>query len=168
MALLTLKDVSLAYGHLPLLAHVHFEIAAGERVCLVGRNGTGKSTLFRVITGAAQPDDGEVWRRDTLRVAHLEQDVPADRDDTVYATVATGLGELGGLLTAYHNATHHVGNASVSLHALADLQARIEARDGWNLGQRVESVLSRLNLRAAPAGDAGAGAGQRAGPAAAR
>jgi len=146
MTLLTLTNVSLAYGHLPLLAHVDFTITRGERVCLVGRNGTGKSTLFRVITGVAHPDDGEVWRRDTLRIAHLEQEVPADRDETIYKVVASGLGELGGLLTAYHNAAHHVGNAHESLEELANLQARIEARDGWNLGQKVETVLSRLNL----------------------
>jgi ATP-binding cassette subfamily F protein uup len=148
MTLLTFTNVSLAYGHHPLLAHVNFQVAAGERVCLVGRNGTGKSTLFRVITGAAQPDDGEIWRKDTLRVAHLEQEVPADRDETVYEVVAAGLGELGALLTQYHNVTHHVGAAGASLAQLADLQARIEARDGWNLGQKVETVLSRLALPA--------------------
>lgn len=148
MTLLTLTDVSLAYGHHPLLAHVDFQIAAGERVCLVGRNGTGKSTLFRVITGVAQPDDGEIWRKDTLRVAHLEQEVPADRDETVYEVVAAGLGELGALLSEYHNVTHHVDTAGASLAQLAELQARIEARDGWNLGQKVETVLSRLALPA--------------------
>jgi ATP-binding cassette subfamily F protein uup len=148
MTLLTLTNVSLAYGHHPLLAHVDFQVAAGERVCLVGRNGTGKSTLFRVITGVAQSDDGEIWRKDTLRVAHLEQEVPADRDETVYEVVAAGLGELGALLTQYHNVTHHVGTAGTSLAQLAELQARIEARDGWNLGQKVETVLSRLALPA--------------------
>jgi ATP-binding cassette subfamily F protein uup len=148
MTLLTLSNVSLAYGHLPLLARVDFQIAAGERVCLVGRNGTGKSTLFRAITGVAQPDDGEIWRKDTLRVAHLEQEVPADTDETVFQVVATGLGELGALLTEYHNATHHVGSAQASLQQLAELQARIEARDGWNIEQKVETVLSRLDLPA--------------------
>jgi ATP-binding cassette subfamily F protein uup len=148
MTLLTLCDVSLAYGHHPLLAHVDFQIAAGERVCLVGRNGTGKSTLFRAITGSAPPDDGEIWRKDGLRIAHLEQEVPADTELTVFEAVASGLGELGALLTEYHNAAHHVGSAQASLHRLAELQAGIEARDGWNIGQRVETVLSRLDLPA--------------------
>src|ERR1041385_3713565 len=81
MILLRLDNVSLAYGHLPLLAHADFQIEAGERVCLVGRNGTGKSTLLRVITGAAIPDEGEIWRREGLRVGHLDQEVPPDSDD---------------------------------------------------------------------------------------
>ncbi|BAU47544.1 heme ABC transporter ATPase [Sulfurifustis variabilis] len=146
--LLTLSNVSLAYGHLPLLAHVDFQIEAGERVCLVGRNGTGKSTLFRVISGAAVPDDGELWHPDTLRIAHLEQEVPPDSDETVYEAVARGLGELGRLLTDYHNAAHAAGSDPESLARLAGLQARIEAAHGWNISQKVETVLSRLGLPA--------------------
>ena len=148
MSLLRLDNVSLAYGHHPLLAHVDFEIEAGERVCLVGRNGTGKSTLFRAITGAALPDDGEIWRRDTLRIAHLEQEVPADAEDTVFEVVAAGLGQLGAVLTEYHNATHHVGTAAASLDRLATVHAQIDALDGWNLNQKVDTVLSRLALPA--------------------
>jgi ATP-binding cassette subfamily F protein uup len=148
MPLLSLRNVSLAYGHHPLLANVDFEIDKGERVCLIGRNGTGKSTLLRAITGVASPDDGEIWRKDTLRVAHLEQEVPADTDETIYEIVAGGLGELGEWLTQYHNATHHVGSAQASLVELAALQHRIETRDGWNIGQKVETVLSRLDLPA--------------------
>ncbi len=147
--LLRLDNVSLAYGHLPLLAHVDFQVGAGERVCLVGRNGTGKSTLFRVIAGAAAPDDGEIWRKDTLRIAHLEQEVPPDTNQTVFEVVATGLGELGGVLTEYHRVTHEAsGGERASLERLAALQARIEALDGWNVSQKVETVLSRLNLPA--------------------
>jgi ATP-binding cassette subfamily F protein uup len=147
MVLLRFDNVSLAYGHLPLLAHVDFQIEPGERVCLVGRNGTGKSTMFRVISGSVTPDDGEVWRWDTLRVAHLEQEVPPDTEQTVYDVVAEGLGELGTLLTQYHQATHQAQAADrSSLERLAQLQARIEALDGWNVSQKVETVLSRLNL----------------------
>ena len=76
MTILALNDVSLAYGHRPLLHHVDFSIAVGERVCLVGRNGAGKSTMFRVISGMAQVDDGELWHKDTLRISYLEQEVP--------------------------------------------------------------------------------------------
>ncbi|UCE89323.1 MAG: ATP-binding cassette domain-containing protein [Pseudomonadota bacterium] len=148
MPLLTLNNVSLAYGHHPLLERVDFRIDKGERVCLVGRNGAGKSTMLRVISGVAQADDGEVWRPDTLRISHLEQEVPADAALTVFETVAAGLGELGHLLTDYHNAVHHVGSSDMPLNALSELQHRIEILDGWNINQKVESVLSRLALPA--------------------
>jgi len=149
MTLLRLDNVSLAYGHLPLLAHVDFQIEPGERVCLVGRNGTGKSTLLRAITGVALPDDGEIWRRETLRIGHLEQEVPPDTEQTVFEVVAAGLGKLGALLTEYHHATHQAGAAErSSLERLAQLQARIDALDGWNINQKVETVLTRLGLPA--------------------
>jgi ATP-binding cassette subfamily F protein uup len=149
MTILTLRDVSLAYGHLPLLDRVNFQISTGERVCLVGRNGTGKSTFFRVLSGAAQPDDGEIWRKDTLRISHLEQEVLIDAPVTVFEMVAAGLGELGQLLTDYHNAVHHVGKGdTAALNALSVLQHRIDAMDGWNINHKVETVLSRLSLPA--------------------
>lgn len=147
MPLLRLDKISLAYGHLPLLFHVDFQIDAGERVCLVGRNGAGKTTLFRVITGTAVPDEGEVWRAETLRVAHLEQEVPPDTEQTIFEVVAGGLGEIGALLTEYHNAGDRAEAAErASLQRLAQLQARIEAGGGWNINRKVETVLTRLNL----------------------
>jgi ATP-binding cassette subfamily F protein uup len=149
MTLLRLDNVSLAYGHVPLLAHVDFKIDAGERVCLVGRNGTGKSSLLRLVTGAALPDEGEVWRQDTLRIGHLEQEVPPDAEQTIFQVVAAGLGELGALLTEYHQATHVAGTAeAATLDRLAELQAGIEAQDGWNVNQKVETILTRLDLPA--------------------
>ena len=147
MPLLRLENLSLAYGHLPLLLHVDLQIDAGERVCLVGRNGTGKTTLFRVFTGMAIPDEGDVRRMDTLRIAHLEQEVPPDTDQTIFEVVAGGIGELGTLLTEYHNLTQRDGlSQRESLRELAELQARIEMHDGWNINQKVETVLTRLNL----------------------
>jgi ABC transport system ATP-binding/permease protein len=147
MVILRFDNVSLAYGHIPLLAHVDFQIEAGERVCLVGRNGTGKSSLFRVVTGAAAPDEGEVWRREGIRIGHLDQEVPPDSEETVFEVVAGGLGELGALLTEYHAATHAAGVAAAeNLKHIAELQARIEARGGWNVNQKVETALTRLGL----------------------
>ncbi|MGH7854330.1 MAG: ATP-binding cassette domain-containing protein, partial [Candidatus Binatia bacterium] len=147
MPLLRLDNLSLTYGHLPLLARVDFQVDAGERVCLIGRNGTGKTTLFRVITGAAIPDEGEIWRAETLRVAHLEQEVAPDTDQTIFQVVAGGLGELGSLLAQYHQITHEPDGADpASLQRLAQLQSRIESRDGWNINQKVETVLTRLSL----------------------
>ena len=148
MPLLTLTDISLAYGLHPLLAYTDFQIESGERVCLVGRNGTGKSSLFRVITGAVVPDDGERWCPEGLRIAHLEQEVPADSDDTIYESVARGLGEAGGWLSEYHHLAQQVGSSPERLPELSALQTRIEARGAWALGHRVDTVLSHLNLPA--------------------
>jgi ATP-binding cassette subfamily F protein uup len=149
MLLLRLDNVSLAYGHVPLLTHVDFEIERGERVCLLGRNGAGKTTLLRVITGVALPDEGDIWREDTPHIAHLEQEVPPDTEETIYEVVAAGLGELGALLTEYHQLTHEVGAGErTSLQRMAKLQARIDALGGWNIGQKVETVLTRLGLPA--------------------
>jgi ATP-binding cassette subfamily F protein uup len=149
MPLLRLDGVSLAYGHLPLLAQIDLQIEPGERICLVGRNGAGKTTLLRVVTGVALPDEGDIWRHDTLRIAHLEQEVPPDTEETIYEVVAAGLGELGELLTEYYQVTHEAGTGErPSLQRMAALQARIDALGGWNISQKVETVLTRLGLPA--------------------
>jgi ABC transport system ATP-binding/permease protein len=147
VSLITLSNATLAFGHKLLLDHANLQIEERERVCLVGRNGTGKSTLLNVIRGATLPDEGTVWRRDSLKIAHLEQDVPEDLTATVYQTVAAGLPELGQVLAEYHDASHSIAEGDdAGLQRLADLQQRIDSLGGWNLSQRVEEVLSRLQL----------------------
>jgi len=151
MPLLTLKDVSLAYGILSLLGKVNFNISSGERICLVGRNGTGKSTLFRVISDIVQPDEGEIWRQDTLKISYLEQEIPADASQSIYEVVSAGLGHIGQILIEYHNLAHAMDmsidhTTDTSIKKLAELQHRIEVLDGWNLNQKIETVLSRLSL----------------------
>ncbi|HEY6999263.1 MAG TPA: ATP-binding cassette domain-containing protein, partial [Candidatus Binatia bacterium] len=147
MPILRLDNVSLAYGYLPLLSHVEFQVDLGERVCVVGRNGAGKTTLFRVVTGSASADEGEIWRADCLRVAHLEQEVPPDTEQTVFEVVAAGIGELGSLLTRYHSLVQDTVIAErQSLDEMARLQARIESLGGWNVNQKVETILTRLSL----------------------
>ena len=144
MPIITLTDVSLAFGHHQLLNRVDLQISKGDRICLVGRNGAGKSTLFRTISGALEPDDGEVWSKEALRVSLLEQEVPAELDGTVYESVASGLDELGELLSQYHRAT--TDSTEHKLSHIANLQRRIEAMDGWNIEQKILSVCSRLSL----------------------
>src|SRR5690349_21886653 len=95
MALLSLRDVCLAFGGPRLLDHVDWQVERGERVCLLGRNGEGKSTLLKLIEGRVQPDEGEVVRQQGLRVARLPQEVPEGRGGTVADEVAEGLGEPG-------------------------------------------------------------------------
>ena len=148
MPLLRLDKVSLAYGHRPLLENAQLEIRRGERVCLVGRNGEGKSSLIRLLSGEAQPDDGSIWIRPGTRIAHLAQEVSADSDDTVFDIVAGGLAELGKLISQYHHVASELAQAPTPALAekLAQLQHALEAGDGWRREQRVEAVLSRLNL----------------------
>ncbi|MFT5426215.1 MAG: ATP-binding cassette subfamily F protein uup [Gammaproteobacteria bacterium] len=147
MPLLTLKDTSLAYGNLSLLEKVNFNISSGERICLVGRNGTGKSTLFRVISGSVHPDEGDIWRQDTLKISYLEQEVPPDTSQTIYEVVSAGLGDIGEILIEYHNLAHTIDYSNdASIKKLAALQQQIEVLDGWNLNQKIETVLSRLSL----------------------
>jgi ABC transport system ATP-binding/permease protein len=148
MSLLTLQNLSHAFGHLPLLDGADLRIDPGERICLIGRNGTGKSTLLRVISGEVQPDRGTVWRATGLRVARLEQDVPGEGDRTVFDEVADGLGELGALVTAYHRAALAADTGPAALERLGRLQHELEERDGWRLEQKVELVVSRLDLPA--------------------
>jgi len=147
MSLLRLDNVSLAYGHVPLLANVDFQVERGERICLVGRNGAGKTTILRVISGVALPDEGGIWRHDMLRIAHLEQEVPPDTQQTLYEVVAAGLGELGALLSEYYQVAHAAGAGERALLTrMAELQTRIDALGGWNINQKVETVLTRLGL----------------------
>ena len=148
MPLLRLDKVSLTYGPRPLLDGVSLDVRRGERVCLVGRNGEGKSSLMRLLTGEIAPDGGEVWLRPNARVAHLAQEVSGDSGETVFDIVAGGLPECGRLLSEYHHAAaalaHDHGEKAIA--RLADLQHQLEAVNGWELDQRVANVLSRLEL----------------------
>ena len=146
MPIVTLTEVSLAFGHHTLLDNVDFQISAGDRICLVGRNGVGKSTLLRVISGGVTPDAGSIWRKETLRVSHLEQDVTVDGEETVFDMVASGLGELGGLLSDFHRVSMTAESDKKSLSHLAYLQRQIDVADGWNIEQKVLAVCSRLSL----------------------
>ncbi len=150
MPLITLDRVSLAFGHLPLLDQISLQIEAGERVCLIGRNAAGKSTLLRVIGGEQAPDAGTVWCQPGTRVARLEQDVPLSADRPVFDVVADGLADLGSLVAAYHQAAVRVARESseAALDALGRAQHELEERGAWRLEQRVEEVLNRLSLPA--------------------
>ncbi|APZ44158.1 ATP-binding cassette domain-containing protein [Acidihalobacter ferrooxydans] len=148
MSLLQMRGITLTISGAPLLDGVGLSVETGERLCLVGRNGAGKSTLMRLLTGEVQADDGELVRRGELRVAYLGQEIPYEVQGSVYDVIAAGLGELGELCAEYHRLGEALAGAQddALLARLEDVQHRLEARDGWSLGQRVESVLSRLEL----------------------
>jgi ATP-binding cassette subfamily F protein uup len=145
MALINLRNISLAFGGPPLLDDVSLRIVKGERICLLGRNGSGKSTLLKLIAGEVPADSGIIDRGQGLKVTRLEQDVPLDLQGSVYHTVASGLGDTGQLLGSYHELSH---TASADADRLGELQLAIEESDGWRHQPRIEQVLSRLDLPA--------------------
>src|SRR5258708_1502988 len=116
MPLVALERVSIAYGHLPLLDQIALQVEPRERIAVIGRNGTGKSTLLKIVGGELPPDSGTVWRQPGLRTARLEQDVPLSANRSVFAVVAEG-----------H--THH-----------------LEEDEAWLKEHHVDVVLSRLSL----------------------
>ena len=150
MPLLTLDRVSVAYGHLPLLDAASVQVEPGERVCIIGRNGTGKSTLLNVLAGAVPPDAGRVWTQPGLRIGHLAQDAPFFDERPVFDVVADGVGDLASLVSDYHHAAVAVAEAGTPdrLERLGTLQHELELRNGWRLEQQVETVLDRLGLPA--------------------
>ncbi len=147
MTLLKFTDVSLAFGTTPLLDKVSWQIGRGERVCVIGRNGTGKSSLFKVVKGEQQADDGEVWRAPALKIGELPQELPRADERTVFDVVAEGLAEVGKLLAEYHHLSLNI-HTDDDLARLSRVQQELEARDGWRLQQLVDSTLSRLQLPA--------------------
>ena len=147
MPIITLDNVSLAFGHLPLFEHADLRIEQGERIALIGRNGSGKSSLLRLVSGDMPPDAGTIWRSPGLRISRLAQDVQGASEASVFDEVSAGLGELGALVADYHHAAMDAA-AGGDLERVGALQQELEKRDGWRLEQRVEMVISRLSLPA--------------------
>ena len=147
MPILQLKNVSLAFGDVALLDHVEFTIEPNERIALIGRNGAGKSSLLKILAGAAVADDGIISKSPGLNVAMVLQEPDFDASLTVFDAVASGLGEVSRDLIAYHEATHRATEGDEdALHQMADLQSRLESNNGWQLNNRVSQALSRLSM----------------------
>ncbi len=144
MALVTLNQVEVSYGGPALLDKVDFSIEAGERVCLIGRNGVGKSTLLKVINGEIIPDDGKLRFLQGVKVAKLTQEVPHGTDGSVFEVVASGLGEAGRLLQEFHHLSQQTDTES--FEKMAEVQQQIEEMEAWGLDQKVETVIKRLSL----------------------
>lgn len=148
MPLIRLSNVSIAFGTHALLDNAAFQLDAGERVGLLGRNGEGKSTLMKIIAGDIHADHGEIWQQPELRIAWLEQSPNLEESASIYDAVAGGLGELGAIIVQYHELLTHMDGSEASLQALGDVQHKLEALNGWHFQQRVEAVLSKLQLPA--------------------
>jgi ATP-binding cassette subfamily F protein uup len=150
--IIRLDNVSLAFGHRPLLDNVKLEIRRGEQLCLVGRNGEGKSSLLKLLAGEINPDTGSVWVRQGARIASLDQEIPYEttpgQSHDVFDVVAGGLADLGRLLSDYHHAAAELTqtHSEAAMRRLSDLQHELESNNGWELEQRVESILAKLGL----------------------
>jgi ATP-binding cassette subfamily F protein uup len=147
--LLQLSEVSLAYGHVALLDRADLVIEPGERIGLIGRNGTGKSSLLRIIEGAAPPDDGTVWSAPGLRLAAVPQEPAFDAGQSIFEATASGLGEARQRLVDYHAAAQ-----AGDLERMQPLHEALDASGGWALEHRIEATLTRLGLDADRAVDA--------------
>jgi ATP-binding cassette subfamily F protein uup len=147
MSLIQLQRVDFSIGGPLLLEHVDLSIEANERVCIVGRNGEGKSTLMKLIAGELHADDGEVRVQSGVVIARMAQEVPQDTAGNVFDVVSEGLGDLGHLLARYHHLLHEL-HTQADFDALGDVQSKIEAQHGWDLDRRVTEVLTKLELPA--------------------
>lgn len=149
MAVITLSNAQLAFGHVALLDHSEFSIETGERVGLIGRNGTGKSSLLKVIAGQSKLDDGLLVMQQNLRIAYVPQEPLFEAEQNVFDVVAQGLGELPGLLKEYETISGQFGgdNDDALMERMHDIQLKLDAADAWGLSSKVEATLDRLNLQ---------------------
>ncbi|MDM0078186.1 ATP-binding cassette domain-containing protein [Variovorax sp. J2P1-59] len=138
MALITLLDAQLAFGHVPLLDHADFSLIESERIGLIGRNGAGKSSLLKILGGLEKPDDGTLQVQQNLRVTYVAQEPLLDMDADVFTAASAGLAEVIAIRDQYLS-----GAPGLDLDAL---QSQIEAFDAWNWEQRVDETLHRLHL----------------------
>ena len=149
MPLLTFERLELAYGHWPLLDGASLVIEAGERIGLIGRNGTGKSSLLKIIAAINPPDAGDVWRKPALKMAYVPQEPQFQPGHTVFEAVAEGVGEAQRLLADYHTAAHRVAEGDMdAFDDLERLSHELEIHDAWRLNSRVEETMQRLGLDA--------------------
>ena len=148
MSVISLSNAQLAFGHVALLDHADFSLEAGERIGLIGRNGTGKSSLLKVIAGLAKLDDGLLSFQQGLRIAYVAQEPEFNPQASVFDTVAAGVSNALELIAQYEKLTSQLGtdDDSTLLEKMQQLQSSIDVVDGWNLENRVQTTLQKLNL----------------------
>ncbi len=152
MSLINFRDVSISFGNQPLLDKVSFSIEEKERICILGRNGTGKSTLLKILQGGIIPDSGEISQQSHVIIARLEQDVPDSITGTVYDVITAGLGEQGKMLSTYQKLSAKLTEPCEPevleklLHELQVAQHALDKFQAWNLSHKVDNVITRLDL----------------------
>ena len=147
MSLLRFEDIRLEFGEQVILRDAEFSIEPGERVCLIGRNGAGKSTTLKLIMGEIEPDQGEIIPKAGMIVSQLRQNLPDAMELPVRDVILSGLHEVNALLEQYKE----MSSQNLDKHGLAELEAlhaKIDAHDGWHIDQRVDATMSDLNLPA--------------------
>ena len=147
MSLIRFEDISFEIGEQKILSEANLAIEAGERLCLIGRNGAGKSTTFKLIMGLIEPDRGSVIFESKLIISQLEQSLPISEETTVRDVIRSGLSEIELLLTNYHELASKELKGK-DLLDLEDLHKQIDTHGGWNLEQRIDTIISELNLPA--------------------
>ncbi|GLR64203.1 ATP-binding cassette domain-containing protein [Marinospirillum insulare] len=145
MTLLRFENMHLAYGHTPLLNDAGLTLEEGERVAILGRNGAGKSSLMKIVSGEVQPDGGSLWRKPGLKIGVLPQVLPAADERKVFDVIALGLAEAAALLAEFDKITQ-LPPDQVDLERMDELQHQLDACNGWALNQTVEQLMKRLHL----------------------
>ena len=149
MTLFRCEQISIEFGELPLLVDTDFSVEVNERVCLIGRNGTGKSTLMKIISGELQPDKGDVQYRDNLRISVLDQQLSGSINEKVFNVVRQGLQQQIELIEQYREQSDSSEELNrAALQNLENLQSRIDAGGGWQPDQQVNAMISQLGLPA--------------------
>ncbi|RFP12404.1 ATP-binding cassette domain-containing protein [Duganella sp. BJB488] len=151
MAVISLSSAQLAFGHVALLDHAEFSLETGERVGLIGRNGTGKSSLLKVISGRFKLDDGLLVMQQNLKIAYVEQEPTFDPAASVFDVVAAGMGGQQAMLAEYEALTGRFGQGDdeALMDRMHELQVQLDAADGWGLANKVDTTLQKLNLAGA-------------------
>ncbi|WP_211466959.1 ATP-binding cassette domain-containing protein [Collimonas silvisoli] len=148
MAVISITNAQLAFGHVALLDRAEFSLEAGERVGLIGRNGTGKSSLLKTIAGVSKLDDGLMVMQQGIKIAYVDQEPHFESEMSVFDAVASGMGEMQALLNEYDALTGQFGggNDDAIMERMHEIQSKLDAADAWSLTNKVETTLDRLNL----------------------